>query len=869
MKHHKQLCKYLPVLLCLLLLVGNLWAAKPSHLNNQQAKPTVRERNPDPINLVPNTQQLNTIYKKKSFNIHPDNDDEKKEDIKEEDITKFSVRSQQIKLYDQFYTIRNTLKGLTALEYPGSGSVFVQKLVKSLPNQNHTSWQDMVASIGDEIRQDTQKSNYQEVIEVTNNLHKKLFLHPKNKPFYAKDYPKNAQVLQNPLVLITGCADYVDRKNKKLKHLNLPGVKTDMYSLATAFEDKYQYDIWCTYNYEKHKQGKKASGKIKKEHFDTTWNNIKESKEDYDGLVFFFCGHGSENHVYYYGFEPMAIDRLRHNLANHFLDKPKVLVWLACRVQPAKVNTRYNIPQLPHAKDYIDYRHDEVKAIYNNFSNDQEQVIMGVAGIGKSVLARLYAQKYGPDDSRYKYVFWLNVDTKDNLDSSLQILSKNLNIHRNDAANTHQHIASIHSKLGNIYGHLCFSKSTQKILLIFDNANSSHYGRYYAPLYKGIPNIQVLYTCRAGAEAKAWDAYKVVVHSMQPLSISECVCILQEYTQPADEEVFEIDIEHFLKRQKVRRLPVVISQLGHYLKHTKDYKGINKVYEDHKDQFVKNKQKYQQTLQKIDTTMYFENFIDIATSFDLVYTNLYKNPNKQVVRILRVLSYLNAEGLCKVFFDYLPISRKDYWFPALNYDSKAVLSKNPKYKPKVLKAIKILQAYGIILNDGTSTIENHQKLRIHRSIQTIMRVKMSYHGKQSFFSTTYDINTYIQQQAIELLEALIDMAPYDAQQQQHSIIAHAQSLVRFQYDDINKYLHLLSIIGRAQGYDYYSSDLYLPPADAQNTNQQLHTSMCTALENYKSILLTASAGGGKSTYLAYLCQQLWTDLFDQKKQKRK
>ncbi len=126
-------------------------------------------------------------------------------------------------------------------------------------------------------------------------------------------------------------------------------------------------------------------------------------------------------------------------------------------------------PALPHERARIVSRDAALMDIHQHFQKAQVVVIQGVSGIGKSVLARLYAKKYVQIEATYAYILWFNVDGADNFLSSLKKASQNMYRKRKDRGNAAQYGSALRKKIEAI---------ARKALLIFDNAQASNLKRY-------------------------------------------------------------------------------------------------------------------------------------------------------------------------------------------------------------------------------------------------------------------------------------------------------------------------------------------------------------------------------------------------------
>ena len=521
---------------------------------------------------------------------------------------------------------------------------------------------------------------------------------------------------------------------------------------------------------------------------------------------------------------------------------------------PAKQHTIQNpylMPKMPHNERYIADRDKQLKKIHNNFQQYPQQVLHGVQGVGKSVLARLYGEKYGRSQNKYQYICWCNVDTRDNYLQSLKDISINLGITYNDKPFLPQYQQHIHQHIKEL---------NKKTLIVFDNATAADYTTFL-PLFTQIPFVHVLYT--STQDKNKWKAQhkELITYEVKQLSTAESLDILANYKKYSDND--KPSIRFFLEKN-VQKLPIVITQLGHYLKQGSSYKKCM-------DTFTQQKKTYSQNKKKVDNICQ-----DIVVSFEMLYELLDASVQQQVkqeeraniepLRILRVLSYLNAEGLSKVIFDHLRPSRKDYYNRSNVEDKDKTIAQGMHRNPQVIAAIKTLYNYGILLDDDQQNqIEDYQKLRIHRSIQAIMQWKMTTHTTRYlyFLTTTNNITPYIQDQAIQLLETLIKQSPYAAKKLRYNLLAHAKALLGQSYTDQLQYLRLLAIVGNAEGFDYRTGELYLDPLDTQG--KKVGDQVSTHIENQeKSILVTGSAGTGKSTYFAHLLQKLWQEFFEKR-----
>ncbi|ETN97509.1 hypothetical protein RFI_40020, partial [Reticulomyxa filosa] len=125
----------------------------------------------------------------------------------------------------------------------------------------------------------------------------------------------------NPLVLLTGAAKY-----KTLDYL--PGVKIDLMMLKVLFEEMYGYKVYCTYDPNQPETESLTLKQFNLFLMEHCTNLIKADENDYDSLIFVWCGHGdtlitSDDNKY----KPFKkVQELFAHDTDIFLNKPKIFI---------------------------------------------------------------------------------------------------------------------------------------------------------------------------------------------------------------------------------------------------------------------------------------------------------------------------------------------------------------------------------------------------------------------------------------------------------------------------------------------------------------------------------------------------------------
>ncbi len=142
---------------------------------------------------------------------------------------------------------------------------------------------------------------------------------------------KNCMVLKNPLVFITGCAQYYSTQDERYKKLpqkekrrhKIEGIKEDMYKLSTLFREAYGYTVRSNYHYAAHNNKKKPTGKIEKKHFQQSMQRIKERSDPYDGLFLHFWGMAAKSISSFTNMKKSRLRRLKKRSARPSPTNPR------------------------------------------------------------------------------------------------------------------------------------------------------------------------------------------------------------------------------------------------------------------------------------------------------------------------------------------------------------------------------------------------------------------------------------------------------------------------------------------------------------------------------------------------------------------
>ena len=134
--------------------------------------------------------------------------------------------------------------------------------------------------------------------------------------------------MSNAFVLMICASKYQDDKNLK----DLPSTKKDMQLMKQLWCDKYNFTM-------------KTNNKTNDEYFltksefqnliDETRVILRRNKNNYDGFIFIYCGHGYENGIRTSKDERISFKRIKQSFSASeipgFKDKPKIYIIDACR----------------------------------------------------------------------------------------------------------------------------------------------------------------------------------------------------------------------------------------------------------------------------------------------------------------------------------------------------------------------------------------------------------------------------------------------------------------------------------------------------------------------------------------------------------
>ncbi|MEM9569803.1 MAG: hypothetical protein AAF900_02565, partial [Bacteroidota bacterium] len=149
---------------------------------------------------------------------------------------------------------------------------------------------------------------------------------------------------------------------------------------------------------------------------------------------------------------------------------------------------------------------------------------------------------------------------------------------------------------------------------------------------------------------------------------------------------------------------------------------------------------------------------------------------RETWRILRVISFLHPDGLDRAFLAHLRPSRKDThkWLRSWVEDKSSTIGHT-----RAEKAAQCLSAYGILMG-------GQGKYRIDPTLQEIMRWRIK--EKQ--------LTSYIQDQALQLLETMEQQSPTQAASLDCEMAAHCRTLMAHVQSDPKKRTRLLRLISQ-------------------------------------------------------------------------
>ena len=409
--------------------------------------------------------------------------------------------------------------------------------------------------------------------------------------------------------------------------------------------------------------------------------------------------------------------------ANHIIN-----AWCFSKQNFDKKLPNNNLPNLPHNVDYILKRTSSLENLHKNFQIRPIQVLTGFGGIGKSTLARLYADHYINSISKksyYSQVWWIYAEDNKTMKNSIDEIIQKMGIEFNDQYNIKQGIDAILNNL---------NTSFSIWLLILDNVKEPKLiSRYFQ---NNIKRGHLLITSR-NTNRLDWRGRfgrQVNCNTTYLLTEDEAIELLERHCP--------INLNRRSERkscEKILRLlgdfyPLSISQIGYYLRERYISNNIVNPYEKYYKALEKENNQFT-ILEKNGIESMMSNINQsIIITFNTTYEQIKKEEDPEVLRILRVISLLHPDGLDWIFLQYLRPSRKNNWIKSWVNDNKEYIKKE-----KAQNSVKCLKNYGVLLDQGTSC-------QTHRTIQAIMRYELE---------KDVMIN-YIEDQAIQLLETLIN-----------------------------------------------------------------------------------------------------------------
>ena len=524
------------------------------------------------------------------------------------------------------------------------------------------------------------------------------------------------------------------------------------------------------------------------------------------------------------------------------LVKPPTAHQLAFGPLPNDTIEKENLPEFPHQRNYIIKREETLQALHDNFQKQPKQVLIGYGGMGKSTLALLYAKEYFDKKKYYNTVWWFNAENDVALEDSISAVIKSMCIQFNDNANARQKMKKIQQQL---------TKSSNW-LLIFDNVTQPTTVVPY--ISNDLKKVHILITSRYAAE-QSWKDNNIYIEKIATLRQAEAVSLLERFCKPKDKNE-EKALQQLLSSGLIELIPLTLSQIGHYIKkqnrHTpyKDY--LTSYRKEKENNRLKNLEKNHLDSKKDIVANDYDIFknISIVNTFNITLNQIKleveesKEELEETERILRVMSFLNPDGLDWRFFEYLRPSRRGKWFKSYVKDSAKIIDTE-----KARKSANCLREYGILIDEGN-------KSRTHRTIQAIIRYQISHYTTNPNDKNIKDLTPYIKDQVLQLLETIQKEAPAVAAEVRFEMAAHCRNLMGHIAHNEKKRLRLLRLMSQVNSQAYLNAHLYLPP-QASN-NKALHQQVLQFVHGKETLLLlTGDAGAGKSTYGYYLVKALW------------
>ncbi|MCP3659710.1 MAG: hypothetical protein GY830_05060 [Bacteroidetes bacterium] len=265
-------------------------------------------------------------------------------------------------------------------------------------------------------------------------------------------------------------------------------------------------------------------------------------------------------------------------------------------------------------------------------------------GAGKTYLSHIYGdktictQKEKLLNTSYKHIWEIHSERPDTIRRSIKEITTDLEIEQQYSKITDEiRLNYFRKKL----------KTNPNFLLIFDNVpNAKNLPKKIPLLYKNdhLINIKnegaVLITTRSDDDMWNSIGTKISINKLKP---QESLKLLSKLNNPSTQEEYEIAKS---LSQELGYLPLALSQAGHFLKAKKmSYKTYLKNYKTRNKQFQKQQKKY---FKKESERIKHQT---VETTFSMIIDEISKTKcTKETLRILRVMSYFDSEGISEVFF---------------------------------------------------------------------------------------------------------------------------------------------------------------------------------------------------------------------------
>ena len=221
------------------------------------------------------------------------------------------------------------------------------------------------------------------------------------------------------------------------------------------------------------------------------------------------------------------------------------------RSESTPVKTVFNVPlqQNPFftgRENYIESLHETLKS-NGATALSQTQAISGLGGIGKTQTAVEYAYKYKDE---YKYIFWVNADSKESLILSFVKIASLLNLSvKNDIQQELTVDAVKH-----------WFKTNHDWLLIFDNADNPKFVEDFIPVQ---PKGHIILTSRAQIFSNLGIMNPINIDEMSP---SECKKFLLARTGRNNFQFEQNEINAIEQLGKeLEYFPLALEQAGAYI----------------------------------------------------------------------------------------------------------------------------------------------------------------------------------------------------------------------------------------------------------------------------------------------------------------